>query len=113
MDKQYKIMYDKKFDKDLHLIESRTISNYYNKLKDKINKEIEYLKFMPRMHRKVKYYNNPTGDYRRIVFDKYIIIYKIRDNQITILRIFSQKQNYLNSRNFILREKSSVYKIIK
>ena len=31
----------------------------------------------------------------------------------TILRIFNQKENYLNQRNFILREKSQPYLIIK
>lgn len=56
---------------------------------------------------------NHYGEYRRMISGKYIIIYQIKENQITILRIFSQKQNYLNSKNFILREKSNVYKIMK
>lgn len=41
------------------------------------------------------------------------IIYKIKDNEIIILRIFNQKQNYLNSKKFILREKSLKYIITK
>ena len=41
-----------------------------------------------------------------MIFGKYSIIYKIVKNEIIILRIFNQKENYLNQRKFILREKS-------
>lgn len=43
---------------------------------------------------------------------KYIIIYKIDKNKIIILRIFNQRENYLNSNKFILKEESIKYKII-
>lgn len=110
---QYEIIYDKKFDKDIHLIELRSNSNYYKKLKNKIIAEVENLKCMPRAYKSLICQRDLKGEYRRIVLDKYILIYKIINNQIIILRIFSQKQNYLNSKNFILREKSNVYKIMK
>ncbi len=79
----------------------------------KLKEDIEYLRFMPRIHKTLYFVLDPEGEYRRIISGKYIIIYKIKDNQITILRIFSQKQNYLNSTKFILKEKSNVYKITK
>ena len=40
-----------------------------------------------------------------------MLIYKIIENEIIILRIFNQKQNYLNQRNFILKEESEKYLI--
>ena len=84
-----------------------------NKIIQRINTDIINLKYMPRIHKTLISCKNPNGEYRRIVSGKYIIIYKIIKNQIIILRIFSQKQNYLNQRNFILKEKSTKYVIIK
>ena len=45
--------------------------------------------------------------------DIFKIVNKILNNQITILRVFSEKQNYLNLNDFILKEKSEKYLIIK
>ena len=80
------------------------------KIMTRLKEDIDYLKFMPRIHKTLYYSNDPNGEYRRIVSGKYIIIYKIFKNQI-IMRIFSQKQNYLNSKNFILREKVHQYNV--
>ena len=68
---------------------------------------------MPRIHKTLYSFKDPKGEYRSIVSGKYIIIYKILNNQITILRVFSEKQNYLNLNDFILKEKSEKYLIIK
>lgn len=76
------------------------ISNYlsHTKLK-KIKKEIREkyynLNNMPRMYPRLYYEKNTESDYRKILIEKYIIIYKIQKNQITILRIVSEKENYL------------------
>ena len=78
-----------------------------------IDADINRLNFMPRIHKTLISYKNEKGEYRRIVSGKYSIIYKILGNEITILRIFNQKENYINQRNFILREKSQPYLIIK
>ena len=67
---------------------------------------------MPRIHKTIYYLKDPTGEYRRIVCEKYCIIYKIQENEIVVLRIFNQKQNYLNQENFILKEKSIKYQVI-
>ena len=40
-----------------------------------------------------------------------MLIYKIIENEIIILRIFNQKENYLNQRNLILKEESEKYLI--
>ena len=52
----------------------------------KIYDDIEDLNFMPRTHKTLYSSNDPNGEYRRIISGKYIIIYKIVKNQITILR---------------------------
>ena len=96
----------------------RKISNYIEeyrlrKVYKKISQDIENLKFMPRIHKTIYSYRDKNGEYRRIVSEKYSIIYKIYKDEITILRIFNQKQDYLNQRNFILKEKSQNYIILK
>ena len=96
------------------------ISNYLeeygfnkNKIIERIDRDIVNLKTMPRIHKTITASKNPNGEYRRIVSGKYIIIYQITKNQINILRVFSEKQNYLNSKTFILKEKSQKYILIK
>lgn len=113
MEEQYKILYDDNFDRDVNRIEDY-FDNYNSiELITRIKEDIEYLKFMPRIHKTLYSVKDPNGEYRRIVSGNYIIIYKIEDKNIIILRIFSHKQNYLNPKNFILREESQVYKITK
>ena len=100
--------------KDFRRIERFAISKeYYIKTVKRINQSIENLKIMPRIHKTIFYYANPEIEYRRIIVGKYIIVYKIVDSQIIILRIFNQKENYLNQRRFILREKSQKYVVIR
>ena len=90
-------------------------NEYYNIEKDinKIYKDIETLKFMPRINKTVYTLKDKNSEYRRLISGKYAIIYKIEKDQIIIIRIFNQKQNYLNSNKFILREKSTKYVIKK
>ena len=86
--------------------------NIYNII-EKINKNIENLKYMPRMHKTLIYFKDKNGEYRRMISGKYSVIYKIIEDEIIILRIFNQKENYLNQRKFILREKIQKYVVIK
>ncbi len=58
------------------------------------------IKLMPRLYQRVFYEEKTKTDYRRIVHRKHIIIYKIHNNQITILRIVSEKEDYLKSQFF-------------
>ena len=90
-------------------------NEYYNIEKDinKIYKDIETLKFMPRINKTVYTLKDKNSEYRRLISGKYAIIYKIEKDQIIIIRIFNQKQNYLNSKKFILKEKSTQYIIKK
>lgn len=96
----------------------RRISNYLEeyrleKIYKKIKQDIENLKFMPRIHKTLSSSKDKEGEYRRIVSGNYSIVYQIEEDQITILRIFNQKENYLDQRNFILREKFNKYIIVK
>ncbi len=83
------------------------------KIIKRIYTDIDKLSFMPRIHKTVSYYANPEIEYRRMISGKYSVIYKIVEEQIIILRIFNQRENYLNQRKFILREKSQKYVVIK
>ena len=99
--------------KDLKRI-YRYMKNYnFEKTLDTIYNSIENLAYMPRMHKTLIYFKDKRGEYRRIVSGKYIIIYKIVKDEVIILRIFNQKENYLNQRNFILKEDSIKYLRIK
>lgn len=99
--------------KDLKRIDRHMREYNFEKKIERIYKDIDNLTFMPRMHKTLIYFKDKRGEYRRIVSGKYIIIYKIVRNEIIILRIFNQKENYLNSKNFILKEKFQKYVVIK
>ena len=109
----YKIKLSEKSKRDF-----RRISNYIEeyrlgKVYKQIKIDIENLKFMPRRNKTLYSSKEPNGEYRRLISGKYIIIYQIYKDQITILRVFNQKENYLNLNKFILREKSQKYYLIK
>ena len=109
MEKQYKILYDDNFDRDINKIEDYFYDYNSIDLISRIKEDIEYLKFMPRIHKTLYSVKDPMGEYRRIVSGKFIIIYKIDQDKVIILRIFSHRQDYLNPENFILKEQSTTY----
>ena len=109
----YKTILSQRARRDLMKI-SKYMKNYNSeKIIEKIYKDIDKLYCMPRINKTLISSKDRQGEYRRKISGKYSIIYKINDNQIIILRIFNQKQNYLNSKMFILREKSQNYILIK
>ena len=83
----------------------------FKKIIERIYRDIGNLTFMPRTHKTLIYFKDKKGEYRRIVSGKYIIIYKIVKDEIIILRIFNQKENYLNQKSFILKENSERYNL--
>lgn len=98
-----------------YLVNSKEILEEYRleKIYKKIKEDIENLKFMPRIHKTLISFKDDKGEYRRIISGNYIIIYEILGQEINILRIYNQKENYLNQENFILREKSNKYLVIQ
>lgn len=70
----YKTIFSKKAKKDIIRI-TRVMKNYnYNKIIEKIYKDIDNLLYMPRIHKTLIYYKDKKGEYRRIVSGRYIII---------------------------------------
>ena len=109
----YKTIFSKKAKRDLIRI-AKFMENYNsNKIIERIYKSIDDLNYMPRMHKTLIYFKDKNGEYRRMLSGKYSIIYKIIENEIIILRIFNQKENYLNQRKFILKEKTQKYLLKK
>lgn len=102
---------DAKIDLDRISIYLDDYNSNRNKIMNKTYKDIENLIYMPRTHKTLIYFKDKKGEYRRSVSGKYIIIYKIVKDEIIILRIFNQRENYLNSRSFILKEESEKYLI--
>ena len=105
----YKIKLTDEAKRDLRRIKNYLEEYRLEKTYKKIKQDISNLKFMPRVHKTLISSKNPNAEYRRIISGKYIIVYQIEDKNINILRIFNQKENYLSSKTFILRERSSKY----
>ena len=95
--------------KDIERIKNSYNYFYQEELINKIEKDIMSLVYMPRIHKTLISSNDKGGEYRRIVSGKYIIIYKIAKDEIIILRIFNQKEDYLNEENYMLKEESENY----
>lgn len=105
----YKTILSKKAKMDLTKI-NKNMKNYNaSRIIEKIYKDIDNLSYMPRIHKTLICINEPNGEYRRMVSGKYSIIYKIENDEIITLRIFNQKENYLNQKKFILREEPQKY----
>ena len=111
--KQYQIIYEESMHKDIERIKKDYNYFYQEKVINKIKRDIINLTYMPRIHKTLISYNDKDGEYRRMVTGNYVVIYKIVEDEIIVLRIFNQKENYLNSKSFILREKSKKYLMIK
>lgn len=109
----YKIEMSKNARRDIRRIKDYLEEYGAEKIYKHIKNDISNLKYMPRAHKTLYSSYNPNGEYRRIISGKYIIIYQINECKINILRIFNQKENYLNQRNFILKENTQKYLIKK
>lgn len=107
--KQYHIIYEESMYKDIERIKNSYNYFYQEELINKIEKDVKSLAYMPRIHKTLISYKDKEGEYRRIVSGKYIIIYKIVKDEIMILRIFNQKEDYLNDKRFILKEELEKY----
>ena len=113
MESHYQIIYTDNMQRDLDKIKDYCYEVNIKNIITKIEQDIQCLTFMPRAYKTLVFVKDPQGEYRRMISGRYSIIYKIEENTIIILRIFNQKQNYLNSTNFVLKEESSQYKIIQ
>lgn len=80
---------------ELKRLSDRMSTNRLIKLREKILKTYINIQEMPWMYPRLYYEKNTKTDFRKIVCENYIIIYKIQKSQITILRIVSEKENYL------------------
>lgn len=107
--KQYHIIYEESVYKDMERIINSSYSFYQEELINKIKKDIMSLAYMLQIHKTLIASNDKYGEYRRMVSGKYSIIYKIIKDEIMILRIFYQKEDYLNDQSFILKEESEEY----
>ena len=67
-------------------LSQKIISEFYSKL--------FYLKIYPKMYPIIKNIND--RQVRKIVIQKYVILYSYEKNQICILNMFPQKVNYYN-----------------
>jgi len=89
------VLISKQARKDLHCISkylSQFSKKYYLKFYQKFIKNISLIKFFPEMYPLL----DKDYTYRKMVIDKYVVFYTIRNNVILIVRIFSCFENYIN-----------------
>lgn len=92
---KYKVIVSDLAEYELKRLSDRMSTNRLIKLREKILKTYINIQEMPWMYPRLYYEKNTKTDFRKIVCENYIIIYKIQKSQITILRIVSEKENYL------------------
>lgn len=91
----YKIIISEHAHEDLSIIREYMDKNRFEKFIIKLYKKYDDLVYMPWMYPRLYYDINSKTDFRKIVCEKYISIYKIQKNQIIITKIVSEKENYL------------------
>lgn len=96
MVQKYKLLISNDADEDLSKIVQNLSLQGTKKFTEELFIKYENIKIMPKLYQRIYYKEKTKEDYRRIVHRKYIVTYKIYKNQITILRIVSEKENYLN-----------------
>ena len=92
---KYKIIITSQADEDLYRISMYLPNNKFKEFRKALKEKYINLNSMPWMYPRLYYEKNTKTDFRKIVYENYIIIYKIQKSQITILRIVSEKENYL------------------
>lgn len=97
---EYEIIWSPQFFKELRVIcnyISYTINEYViaENLYLKVINSISTLKYFPERHQIIKKYHNKI--FRKLVIDKYIIIYEVKEKYgpVHILHIFRENQDYL------------------
>lgn len=94
----YKIIISEKTHEDLARIRKYMDKNRFEEFIIKLYRKYDDLTYMPWRYPRLYYEVNTKSDFRKIVYEKYIIVYKIQKNQITITKIASEKENYLKSK---------------
>ncbi len=92
---KYKIIIASQADEDLYRMSMYLPNNKFRDFRKALKEKYINLKSMPKMYLRLYYEKKTKTDFRKITYGKYIIIYKIQESQITILRIVSEKENYL------------------
>lgn len=96
MELLYKVKYHSVFLKDIEQLRKNVNEKKFIKFMSQFRLEKEMLKKFPRMYPIIENRKAQDQEYRRIVLEKYIIIYKIVSKNIIFLKIFHEKTNYIN-----------------
>ncbi len=91
----YEVIIADQTHEDLARIRRNMNEDKFEKFITKLYEKYDNLMYMPWMYPRLYYEKKTKTDFRKIVYQNYIIIYKIQKNQIIILRIVSEKENYL------------------
>ena len=108
----WNIIYTKKVYKDIARIKKFYKEYRYFKEISNIEKRLQILIYNPRIGKTLIFNKDINGEYRRLVIDNFIVIYKIEKNNVKILRIFNVRENYINNDMFMVKEDVSIYRCI-
>lgn len=79
---------------EAYIYASSITYSYFRKLQNKFYTQFSFISYNPYMF--PKYYSNSVkhSDFRRCICFKYIILYRVFDNDVDILNIFHYRSNY-------------------
>lgn len=89
--KEMKKIYD-------YIIEDLYAENAAKKLMQKVEDEINKLRYIPRAHIKIQKYDELKRSYRRIVIKNYILLYTVdEDNKVVFVsHMYYGRRNYID-----------------
>lgn len=91
----YKLIVSDRITEDLFRLSTYLSKSKFKDLRIKLKEKFRDINNMPKMYSRIYYDKKNKADFRKIIHEKYIIIYKIQKSQIIILRVVSEKENYL------------------
>ncbi len=89
---EFKIKYETSFLGDIEKLNEHIGKDRLTKLIKNFHRKKSMLKKFPRIYQKLEIESLKNQEYRKIVLNQYIVIYKITSNQISFLKIFHRKQ---------------------
>lgn len=95
MELLYKIKYETSFLEDIEKLNHIIGKEKLVKLIKNFTFKKSILKKFPRIYQRLELKSLKNQEYRKIILNQYIVIYKITSNQISFLKIFPQKTNYI------------------
>ena len=96
-----RVIFSAKAEQDLHSLSEYIGNNLHNviaahNIVEKLLRLSQKLSTFPEMGASLKTVDSRLGGFRYLIADNYILIYKIADEEVSIVRILYAKSNYVH-----------------